>query len=130
MARDFVTVRVDGARRLRRDLRAVAGDLDDLKDAAAAAAAVVSSAAAAGAPRKTGALAASVRGNRAAGKATVSAGGARLPYAGPIHYGWPAHGIEGNPFVTDAAQRTESSWLPAYQADLDRATDRVNGTTY
>lgn len=126
MAGEFVTVRVDGARRLRRDLRAVAGDLEDLKAANGKVAAIV--AGAVDAPVKSGRLAASVRGNRAAGRATVSAGGASLPYAGPIHYGWPAHGIEGNPFITDAAQRTESTWLPAYEADLARATDRVTGT--
>lgn len=130
MAGSSVTVRVEGVRQLRRDLRRFAGDADDLKTANAAAAATVASAAASDAPRRTGRLASSVRGNRAVGRATVAAGGAAVPYAGPIHYGWPARGIEGNPFVTDAAQRTEGVWLPAYQTDLQRAADKVAGTTY
>lgn len=124
------SLQVDGLGQLRRDLRRVAGDADDLKAANAKAAAVVAGAASAGAPRRTGRLAASVRGNKAVGRAQIKAGGAAVPYAGPVHYGWPAHGIEGNPFVIDAAQRTESLWLPAYAEDLQRVTDRLAGHTY
>lgn len=130
MAKGGAHLRVDGARRLRRDLRQVAGDLEDLKVANAAAAATVAAAAAARAPHRTGRLAGSVRGNRAASRATVAAGGAAVPYAGPIHWGWPAHGIEARPFIADAAVATEPTWLPMYVADIDRATDRVRGRTY
>jgi hypothetical protein len=122
-----VTVRVDGARRLRAELRKLKGNADDLKAANAAAAALVAEAAAMRAPRRTGRLAASVRGNRAVGRAQVRAGGAALPYAGPIHYGWPAHRIEPHPFITDAAQDTEAVWLPMYEAALSRAVDAVAG---
>lgn len=121
-------VRVDGLTPLRRQLRQLVGDVDDLKAANAAAAATVAAAAAARAPHRTGRLAASVRGNRAVSRATVLAGGARLPYAGPIHYGWPAHGIEAHPFITDAAQATESVWVAAYEQAVTRAVDRVGGT--
>lgn len=124
------TIRVRGLGRLRRDLRKLGDDLGDLKDANAGAAALVATEAARRAPKRTGRLAASVRGNRAAGKATVAAGGARLAYAGPIHYGWPAHRITAAPFVTDAATATEPLWLPLYGAALDQLVDRVAGTTY
>ena len=123
-----VTVRIDGLTGLRRKLREAGDDLADLKDANASVAQLVAAAAASRAPRSSGALAGSVRGNRAAGKATVNAGGARVPYAGPIHYGWPAHGIEPHPFVIDAAQGTEAQWLPIYQEAIDQAVDRVGGT--
>lgn len=122
------TVRVQGAPRLRRALKQAAGDVDDLKAAHAAVAALVASTAASRAPRRSGALAASVRGNRAASRATVAAGGARLPYAGPIHYGWPARGIDAQPFISDAAQRTEAVWLPLYTRAIDQAVDKVRGT--
>lgn len=121
-------VRVEGLAPLRRQLRQLAGDVEDLKDANAAAAAVVAAAAAARAPHRTGQLAASVRGNRAVGRATVAAGGARLPYAGPIHYGWPAHGIEPHPFITDAAEATEPIWIAAYETAITRAVEKVGGT--
>lgn len=129
MSRD-TAVRVEGLGKLRRELRAVAGDLDDLKTAHATAAALVAAAAAARAPRRSGALASSIRGNRAASRATVRGGGARVPYAGPIHWGWPDRGIPARPFVVDAAQATESVWLAAYERDVDAALDRVRGRTY
>lgn len=122
---DDVTIRVEGLRELQRGLRAFAENVDDLKDANAAAARMVASSAAARAPRRSGRLAGSVRGNRAVSRATVSAGRAAIPYAGPIHYGWAARGIEANPFVTDAAQQTESVWLPLYEAALQQLADQV-----
>lgn len=123
------TVRVVGRKKLARELKQLQGDTADLKAANSAVAALVASAASARAPRRTGRLASSVRGNRAAGKATVAAGGARLPYAGPIHYGWPARGIEAQPFVTDAAQRTEPIWLPLYEREIARAVAKVRGAS-
>lgn len=120
-----MTVRADGLRQLQRDLRELGDDLSDLKDANARVAELVSAEASRRAPKgPTGRLAASVRGNRAAGRATVQAGRASVPYAGPIHYGWPAHGIAAQPFVTDAAQALESEWtaeyLDAVEAELDK----------
>lgn len=123
-------LRVEGARGLRRDLRALGDDLADLKDANAGAAAIVAAAASARAPRRTGRLAASVRGNRAVGRARVNAGGAAVPYAGPIHFGWPRRHIEAQPFVYDAAQATEPIWRAAYEQAVERALDRVRGKTY
>lgn len=105
-------------------------DLSDLKDANAAVAQLVAAEASRRAPHRSGRLAANVRGNRAAGRATVAAGGARLRYAGPIHYGWPAHHIEPQPFITTAAQATESSWLPVYEQAIGAVVDTVNGNTY
>lgn len=123
-----IAVRVDGARELRSALRKLKGDANDLKEANAAAAAIVANAAAARAPHRSGRLAATVRGNKAVGRAQVRGGGASVPYAGPVHWGWPAHGIEGNPFIPDAAQDTEATWLPMYEAALARAVDDVGGT--
>lgn len=124
---DDVTVRVEGLSRLRRGLRDLGDGVDDLKDANARAARIVATAAAARAPRVSGALAGTLRGNRAAGRASVMAGRASVAYAGPIHWGWPARGIEANPFVVDAAQATEGLWLSGYEADIDDLVDRVKG---
>lgn len=121
-------MRVEGLGKLRRALRQLERDAGELREAHATVAQLVAAAAAARAPQRTGRLAASVRGNRAASRATVSAGGARLPYAGPIHWGWPARGIAGRPFIPEAAQATEPTWLPAYERELAAAVDRVGGT--
>lgn len=125
---DEARVTIAGLPRLRSALRAAGRNLDDLKNANAAAAAIVAAAASARAPRRTGRLAASVRGNRAAGRATVLAGGAAVPYAAPIHWGWPARHIEAQPFVSEAAQATEATWTAAYQADIEKVVDDVGGT--
>lgn len=130
MATRGAVVQVRGLRELRRDLRKIGDDLRDLKAVNAAVAALVAVAGTSRAPRRTGRLAGSVRGNRAAGRATVSAGGASVPYAGPIHWGWPARGIEAQPFLSDAALATESAWLPLYEAGIEKALDRVAGNTY
>lgn len=120
------TVQVEGLGQLRRQLRALGDDLADLKQANAAVSAFIAPAAAARAPRRTGRLAASVRGTRAAGGATVAAGGASVPYAGPVHWGWPSRHIDAQPFIRDTALATESAWLPIYEAELARLTEKVN----
>jgi hypothetical protein len=123
-------IQVDGLRRLRRDLRKAGESTEDLKEANAAVAALVAAASSARAPRRSGKLASSGRGNRAVGRATVVFGGAAVPYAGPIHWGWPAHGIEPQTFIPDAAQATEPVWLELYLAGVDKALEPLQGTTY
>lgn len=130
MARGSVsgTVRVPGLRRLRADLKRAVGNLDDLKTAYAAAAAFVAGASRTRAPRRTGRLAGKVKGNRAAGRASISVPG--VVYAGPVHWGWPAHGIDPQTFIVDAAQATEAQWLPAFEADVNKALEPIQGRRY
>lgn len=123
-------VSVVGLARLRRDLKAAGADLADLKEANARAGSIVQTAAAARAPRRSGRLAGSGRASRTVGRVSVMFGGARVPYAGPVHWGWAARGIEPNPFIPDAAQATEPLWLAAYAADLDRLAGSLDGRTY
>lgn len=123
-------VKVDGLRRLRSDLRKLGEDTQDLKAANAAVASLVAGAAAVRAPHKSGTLAGSGRGNRAVGKATVTFGGARVPYAGPVHWGWPSRHIAPQTFIPDAAQATEAVWLPMYLHDLEQALSPLQGRTY
>jgi hypothetical protein len=122
-----MTVQVQGLRRLSSTLKKAGDDLADLKDANAAAALLVASAAASRAPRRTGTLAASGRGNRAAGKAVVLFGGARAVYAPVVHYGWPRRGIRPQPFATDAARATEPQWLPIYEAAIVAVVAGIEG---
>lgn len=57
----------------------------------------------------------------------MSAGGVRVPYAGPIHWGWPSHNIEPQPWVSAAAEDTQSVWLGMYEKDVQQALNRVKG---
>ncbi|OKL49387.1 hypothetical protein BM477_04755 [Boudabousia marimammalium] len=60
---------------------------------------------------KSGKLARSLRAGRGKTKAVVRAGGARVPYAGVIHYGWPAHHIRPQPFYLTAMQAAQTQIL-------------------
>lgn len=120
-------VRVEGLSRLRRTLRKAGHDLEDLKDVNAAVAAIVVQAAGAYAPRRTGALAASPRPSRAKARARVLAGGARVPYAGPIHWGWPARNIQAQPWLSQAAQATEPQWTGTYRQGVEDVLSKVKG---
>ncbi len=104
MPNQMVSLKVSGAKEIRRLARkAETRDARKaLRDGHKEAARIVSTRATRTAPRRTGRLAGNVRPLGSLTKAQVAAGGARVPYAGPIHYGWPARGIEPQPFITDA----------------------------
>lgn len=99
-----VRVQVDGLREMTRSLEKAGAELDDLKDVFSGIAATASAQAQQLTPRASGALKASVRPNRAKNKSVVTFGSARVKYAGPILYGWPARGITASRTIprTDA----------------------------
>lgn len=120
-------IRVEGAKELRATLKRAGDDLGDLKAAHSEAAQLVTGVSRARAPKRSGTLAGSVRGSGAATTATIRAGGSRVPYAGPIHYGWPAHNIAPQPFISEAAQATEPAWVHLYDQAVEKILDRVKG---
>lgn len=122
-----VGLKVEGAKQLRAALKAAGEDLTDLKDVNAEVAALVAQAAAARAPHRTGRLASTVRGNRAAGRATVQAGRAAVPYAGPIHWGWPRRRIAAQPWVAQTAQDLEPRWVEIFTNGVQTLLDRITG---
>ena len=72
-------------------------------------------------PRRTGALAGTLRIGRNARGPTIALGtGARgkVPYAGPIHFGWPKRGIEPQPFLYAAADARATQVAEAYARGL------------
>lgn len=121
------TVKVEGAKELRATMKRAGEDLGDLKDAHAEVAAYVAAAARGAAPILTGRLAATIRGNRAASSAVVKAGGASVPYAGVIHWGWAGHNISANPFLTETAAETEPHWTATYLSAVQRIVDKIHG---
>ena len=121
------TVTVEGLNRFVSTLKRAGVDLDDMKEANAKVGNIVAGAAESRAPRRSGKLAASIRSARQARRARVVAGRASVPYAGPIHWGWPARNITAQPFLTEAARATESQWFPEYVKDVQRIIDKVEG---
>jgi hypothetical protein len=123
------TVRVEGLGPFIRAMREAQVDLDELKDATQKAGTIVLNAATGRAPRRTGALAGSGRASRVARRSVVRFGSAKVPYAGPIHWGWPRRRIAAQPFALDAARATEPIWLGAFSRDLERIVGQVERST-
>lgn len=120
-------VRVEGLDNLVRTLKRAGVDISELKDAHARAGEIVAGEAAAIAPRRSGALAGTIRAARQVRRAQVVAGRASVPYAAPIHWGWPARNIVAQPFLSDAAQSTETRWVDQYRKDVETALSNVRG---
>lgn len=127
VSRDTGTVRVDGLNRLVRTMRRAGADLQDFKDAHAKAASIVVSAANSRVPRRSGDLASTIRPAKQARRAIIYAGNARVKYANPIHWGWPARHIRANPFISNAAQQTEPVWTSAYFQELEDIINKIAG---
>lgn len=105
---DGMHYQVTGLRSTLRALEAAGADAEDMKDLMHSIGETVASAARPRTPvghgRHPGALRDSIRAGRGKTKAVVRAGSSRVPYAGVIHYGWPAHHIAPHPFLTEALQ--------------------------
>lgn len=121
-------VQVDGLKQLRKTLKAAGDDLSDLKAANAEAAEVAAAGGRTRVPTLTGLLASSIRSTGTKTAGIVRAGKAAIPYAGPIHWGWPNRGIPENPFLSDGATDTEPTWLPIYENRLNEIINTVEGT--
>jgi hypothetical protein len=120
---------VKGVKQLAKDLRDFEGGVAELKDANQKVGKIVVAEAQRRAPRVSGRLARSTKATRAPHRVKITGGGARVPYAGPIHWGWPARNIRSQPFVTDAAYETQPEWLDEYRAEIARLADKVKGGT-
>lgn len=105
-------VYVEGLRETVRALEKAGVDVEEMKDVMGAIAAQAAHVMQGFVPRgKTGKLADSTRGNRAKGKALVTVGKARVPYAQPINYGWAKRGIRAADFTgkTDDVMDTRAA---------------------
>ena len=117
-------VTVQGADTLNRTLRAASDDLADMERPAGTTARLIANRGRVGAPRLTGALAASVRPGTDHGTAEVTSG---LVYANRTHWGYAAVGQRAQPFLTDARAQTESQWMGAYEDEAERILHTVRG---
>lgn len=117
-------VKVEGARELRRALKQFEGGIDDLKAAHADAAKIVADEAMQLVPRLSGLLESTIRSSGQASSGIVRAGTAGVPYAGVIHFGWPAHNIEPHPFLYDALDDRTAEVIEAYERHVDGLIDR------
>ena len=114
MARKTQSIKIQGGKELRRELRKMGDDMQDLKELNLDVATIVSERAKDIVPRRTGNLADTLRpsGTKTAGR--VRSGFKRVPYAGVIHFGFPARGIKPQPFLYDALDQRRDEVLDRY----------------
>jgi hypothetical protein len=140
-------IEVFGYRELAKDL-VDAGDyaVDRLKAANKAAADIVAGAARPAIPVRSGRLIGTLRTSGTKTGGFVRMGTRAIPYAGPIHFGWPSRPnrakgwrggpIKPNPFLYDAMDRRIDEVLSAYTefiirgGPLEKLRYRTSGQTF
>lgn len=120
-------IELRGERELARGLSGASSKLANLREAHQEAGRLVRPVAAGRTPVRTGALRASLKNTADAKAATVSAGNTAVPYARPIHWGWPARNIRRNAFIWDAIKSSESRWIQAYKKAVDGLLSKIKG---
>ena len=127
-----ITGSVKGATELQKTLREAGADIEELRKVNEAAAEVVMRKSERLAPVLTGKLKQTLRVGATKRAGIVRAGNNRktetgVPYAGPIHWGWPKRGIVANPFMVDAAHLTESQWTELFIKHAEDTLGHVKG---
>jgi len=112
------SVRVDGINTVVRQMQRLGVEAEDLKGAFQRVGAKAEGHAQSIAPKRSGALAASVRQSKRKNSVYLYAGynSNRLPYAAVIHFGWPSRNIEAQPFM----YRTVQVWGPWAVGEIER----------
>jgi hypothetical protein len=129
-------VKVADLNKLTRKLKQYEGAVEDLKAAHKSAADLVAAAARPLVPRRTGTLAGTLRTSGTTRGGRVAAGRKSVPYAGPVHFGWPsrpnpAKGWRGgpirpNPFIYDALDRRRAEVEGQFERYLLEVQKRYN----
>ena len=122
-------IKVTGARELRAALKRAGDDMSDLKAIHKEAADKVRGEAKARVPVISGELGASIRSGATKTRSYVAAGRKLVPYAGPIHFGWPARNIEAQPFLYDALDDRKEQVTDLYNRRVEAMVRRIGATT-
>lgn len=49
-----------------------------------------------------------------------------VPYAGPIHFGWPARNIEAQPFLWEAADDESDRVVSVYEDEVSKIVRKID----
>jgi len=124
-------LKVEGLSAVQRDLRKLGGDLDLNKTEFLATNKRVAELVIGGSkkfvPVLTGALAESIRNASTKKSAKVRVGDkSGVPYAGPIHFGWPNRRIKPQPFIYEAIDGRRAEVAMLYAERLNQIRNRYN----
>lgn len=119
--------RIEGARQLRRTLKAAGREVTDLKGVHLDVARIVATEARRRAPVRTGTLRDSLKPAGYTASAIIRAASRTVPYGNPVHWGWARRGIRPNPFVLEAADARREEVENAYLRSIEKITDSIKG---
>ncbi|WP_144659049.1 HK97 gp10 family phage protein [Paenarthrobacter nicotinovorans] len=136
---EFIGVKVEGGKRLRKTMKAAGADMKDLsrlnKEAANIVVPVAKALAPVGDPRG-GSIRNTIRAGATQKAGIIRAGNAKMPYGGMLHYGTPggftdslgrAHPLKPQPWIAMAAKQTEPQWVDNYFEGLMKVLDGITG---
>ena len=78
------------------------------------------------APKRTGALAASIGSVVKENGVQIYAGSERVPYAGVIEYGWPAKNRQAKPYLMPAVQNNMQAIIKKYEDGISGRIKKYN----
>ena len=122
-------IQVTGAKELRAAMKAANADLKDWTAVHKRAAEPVQVTAQDIVPVLTGKLRGSIKVRATKTSARVIAGSGVVPYAGPIHFGWPAHNIAAQPFLWDAADVSTDDVTEIYNREVEGLVRKIDRMT-
>lgn len=120
-------IQIDGLKETQKALRELGDELKyEMKATHRQAAEVIVQGAKRYVPVRSGKLAASIRAAATMTSGKVRAGSAAVPYAGPIHFGWPKRYIKPQPFIYDAMDVRRQEVYDLYAKRIYGLIDKHN----
>lgn len=123
---EVISISVEGEAQVKAALNKVEKDLTDRLDLNKDLSEELSKKASAMAPRLTGALASSVKGNPSQEKAQILAGSQSVPYAGVQEYGWPEKNIQAQPYLRPAVFDNMGYIVEKYNKYIESVVKKYN----
>ena len=117
-------IQIEGLQKTVREMQRLGIEVEDLKATFTKVGAAGVMRAQGLAPKRSGKLAGSIRQSRRKNSVILKAGNNRksasgVPYAGPIHWGWPKRNIEANPWMWNMADGLEPQFMRWLEAELN-----------
>ena len=125
MAKPQGGIEVEGAKEFRKAMKGFVSNLEDLTAIHKRAAEMVLREARTLVPVLSGDLKDTLAARGTTKKAYIKAGSRAVPYAGPIHFGWPARNIKPQPFIYEALDERKADVLNAYEAHIEALVLKV-----
>ncbi|OZG62689.1 bacteriophage protein, PF04883 family [Bifidobacterium lemurum] len=116
-----------GLSRLARTLKQAGADMQDLKAAYKRASDAVKPRIQQASPSRSGRLRSSIRSGATQRAGVVRAGSKRVPYAGPINFGWPGHNITGQHFMGEGLDASRDEVDDIFAQAIEKALSQVKG---